>query len=321
MPSVEFNGEPHLYSHWCHIIHLYPSGDLTFSLEIFHSLQPTLCKRCKWRLKNSWKYLVILLLLLVNEKSSMICSVSGASAQTQIQNALLHKNKNTFTLLSRKSTSGTCLFICWRNLITESLITHGQAFLSIVVSLCRAMTPVWMLRAWKKALACPGLQNLYTFTWPPDHSRLFVSIFGSLPELGLCVVCKKKTTENHRIYLGYLTNYYTQEKQILQFIIMCERRLLISQSLSCLDMRERAVKQNVQIRMFMFGYANDKDFNNPVQPDWLYSFVVHIRHICLGRTQTISRFQYELHIALYMCITVNLFYSLYRHFVQLRYAK
>lgn len=42
----------------------------------------------------------------------------------------------------------------------------------------------------------------------------------------VCIVYKKTPTENHRIYLGYRTNYYTQEKQILYFIIMCMEALI-----------------------------------------------------------------------------------------------
>lgn len=77
---------------------------------------------------TGWQFI-----LLFYKNSSTICSLCGGSVQ--IQNTLLHKNKNTFTLPSRKSTTSPCLFICSRNLLIESLNTRREAFSSITVSL------------------------------------------------------------------------------------------------------------------------------------------------------------------------------------------
>lgn len=163
--------------------------------------------------------------------SCTICALSDTSVQ--IQNTLLRENKNTFTLLSGKSMTSPCLFMCSRNLITESLTTHGEAFSSIIVSLCRDWPRYKCSEPKRKPSLVPGSKP-YTRSLSLQITWDFLFLYLGLCPSSVCVYSvQKNPTENHRIYLGYLTNYYAQEKQILYFIIMCGG--FSFQSLSCPD--------------------------------------------------------------------------------------
>lgn len=113
-----------------------------------------------------------------------------------------------------------------RNLITESLTAHGEAFSSIAVSLCRDWPRRKCSEPKRKPSLVPGSKP-YTRSLSLQITRDFLFLYlGPCPSSVCVYSVQKNPTENHRIYLGYLTNYYTQEKQILYFIIMCVEAFL-----------------------------------------------------------------------------------------------
>lgn len=130
-------------------------------------------------------------------------SVWGIRSNSHIQRTVLHTNKNTLILLSGKSTVRPCLFICWRNLISESLAVAlpSQASSSPSVGLDLAINP-------QSPKESPCLSQAPTHIYMHLASKsletfhFYVWARAQAPCTYVCVcVCSQKMQKNHRMDL------------------------------------------------------------------------------------------------------------------------
>lgn len=150
--------------------------------------------------------------------SCTICALCDTSVQ--IQNTLLCENKNTFTLLSGKSTTSLCLFMCSRNLITESLTTHGEAFSSIIVSLCRDWPRCKCSEPKRKPSLVPGSKP-YTRSRSLQITRDFLFLYlGPCPS-SVCVYSVQKTQQKTTGFIWDTWPTITHKKNKSSVSLLC----------------------------------------------------------------------------------------------------
>lgn len=152
-----------------------------------------------------------------------ICLCSVHQIKLVSQKYLLHTNKNALIPLSRKSTVRPCLFICWRNLISESLCV-ALASLSIII-VCRTWPPLKPSEPRRKPLLVLGTDPyIYALSLQVtgDFSHLCLGLRpSSAPCICVwayvCVIqkCRKATGRICRGMPDRLTNTSTDTKNAL----------------------------------------------------------------------------------------------------------
>lgn len=135
-------------------------------------------------------------------------SVWCIRSNSYIQSTLLHTNKNTLIPLSRKSTVSPCLFICWRNLISE-LLGVAMAFSSsiIIIIVCRAWPRYKPSEPWRKPLLVPATDPyIHALSLQVTRDFSLLCLVPRPSSLYMCVWSKNAEKPQDRFSGGCLTD-------------------------------------------------------------------------------------------------------------------